>query len=181
MKSWITGVAVAAGVMGLIGAGRQPGAEPKPAAAPAAESSLRLEDAAFLAGAWKGLMEGDLVEEHWTAPAGGNITGMFRWIGADGTTRLVELLTISKEKDGVVLRLRHFDGALTPWKSEVVPVALTMVEAGPSKAVFRAGAEGGSLKAVTYEARDGTLSILVEFPGDREPLRFSLKRGEPLR
>lgn len=183
MKSWIIGAAVAAGIIGLSGAGHQPsGGAGAPAAA--AQRALALEDAAFLAGAWRGEMDGDLVEEHWTAPAGGNITGMFRWIGADGGARVIEVLTISREKDGaVVLRLRHFDGALTPWKSEAEPVALALAEASPNKAVFRAdAAKGGSLAAVTYEVKDGdTLAIVIEFPAERkrEPLRFSLTRAAP--
>lgn len=189
MKPWIIGAAVAAACAGVVGAGHHHsgGAQPTASAAPvaaAADGTLDLDDAAFLAGAWRGEMNGDLVEEHWTAPAGGNITGMFRWIGADGGARVIEVLTISREQDGaVVLRLRHFDGALTPWKSEAEPVALSLAEASPNKAVFRAdAAKGGSLAAVTYEVKDGgTLAIVVEFPAERkrEPLRFSLKRAAP--
>lgn len=184
MRSWFISAAVAAACAGVVGAGhhRLGAAEPPAAGASAtADEKLDLDAAAFLAGAWRGEVNGDLVEEHWSAPAGGNITGMFRWIGADGGVRVVELLTISREKSGdIVLRLRHFDGALMPWKSEAEPVALTLAEAGAGRAVFRADADGAaSLEAVTYEVKNGSLSITIEFPArrQRDPLRFTLERA----
>ncbi len=131
----------------------------------------------FLAGAWKGEMNGELVEEHWTEPAGEAILGMFRWMGKDGKARLFELLSIKAEAEGPVLRLRHFDGALTPWASEASGApALKLTECAEGRAVFTNAAAGG-LKACEYVVRGDQLTILVTFQETgRPPLKFQMKR-----
>ncbi len=141
-----------------------------------AERGAGIADAAFLAGAWKGVMGEERVEEHWSAPDGGNIIGMFRWMKADGTARVLEMLTISEEEGAVVLRLRHFDTKLTPWASEATPPTLRLAEASEGRAVFRG--EGQPISAVTYHGpTPDELRILVEFPGDRPALDFRLSRA----
>lgn len=136
-----------------------------------------LDQVAFLAGAWAGPMGADHVEEHWTAPRGTSVLGMFRWVRADGAPIVFEILTITKEGDDVLLRLRHLDAKLQPWPSEVTPVTLRLAEASDRRAVFRAIEDEKKLTAVTYECpTPDELRILVEFQNGREPLRFRLDR-----
>lgn len=150
----------------------QPDASPRPARPPDAPT---LDTLVFLAGAWAGELDGGHVEEHWTAPQGGNITGMFRWVNADGSVALLELLTIAKEDRGLVLRLRHFDDKLTPWKSETAPTTATLAECSATRATFR-GEPGKALGGVTYERAGDGLRITVSFADGREPLQFALRR-----
>lgn len=131
----------------------------------------------FLAGVWKGEMNGDLVEEHWSEPAGESLVGMFRWVGKDSKVRLYELLTIKSEADGPTLRLRHFDGAFTPWASERDGVpSLRMSECAGTRVVFTNVANAG-LKSCEYEVKGDLLSIVVSFHDpNRQPLKFAMKR-----
>lgn len=148
------------------------------ASVPAQETpSDPLSKLKFLAGAWKGELNGELVEEHWTEPAGDAILGMFRWVSKEGKTRLFELLSIKAEAEGPVLRLRHFDGSFTPWASEASGApTLKMTECAEGRVVFTSSAAGG-LKACEYVVRDNQLTILVSFQeAGRQPLRFQMKR-----
>jgi hypothetical protein len=107
---------------------------------------------------------------------------MFRWVNADGTPGVFEILTITEEPEGVILRLRHFDGKLTPWAGETAPMTLRLAETSSGKAVFRAVESEKKLTAVTYHCpAPDALNILVEFAGEkpREPQDFRLKRAAP--
>ena len=140
----------------------------------------------FLAGRWVGKMGEDLVEEHWSAPSGNGIMGMFRWCDAEQGQRanMLELLSINGDKDGVSLRLRHFSPALEPWASEKVAPRLmyNAEKSSASKAVFESVDDaGGALSGCEYSAADGdALKVTVRFKptpkGARENLEFTLKR-----
>jgi len=54
------------------------GAGPAAAAAPAPLASVTTADFAWLAGIWVGEIDGELIEEHWSTPAGEVIMSMFR-------------------------------------------------------------------------------------------------------
>ncbi|MFM9994278.1 MAG: DUF6265 family protein [Phycisphaerales bacterium] len=159
-------------------AGVQAAAAPSQTAEASAPRAHTLADCVFLAGAWKGAMGEDRAEEHWSAPDGTSILGMFRWINADGSPSMFEVLTITEEEGKVFLRLRHFDAKLQPWASETVPTTLKLAEASASKVVFRGIESEKKLAAVTYHCpAPDELRILVEFPGEgREPLNFTMKR-----
>lgn len=52
-----------------------------PAAAQATDPrTATLRDVAFIAGNWRGEMEGGVAEEDWKAPLGDNMMGMFRYV-----------------------------------------------------------------------------------------------------
>lgn len=175
--------AIMAGCAAVVAGAAAFGGWPTRAGTPALpeQAGVTLADCAFLAGAWKGAMGDDRVEEHWTAPDGTNILGMFRWMDAGGAPNVCEILTISEEADGVILRLRHFDGTLTGWASETAPMTLRLAEASAGKAVFRAVESEKKLSAVTYHCETpDRLRVLVEFPaGAQEPLDFRLTRAAP--
>lgn len=119
-------------------------AAPPDAAAPSAPGAARpvaprLADLAFLAGTWRGEVGADRVEEHFTAPAGGTIVGLFRWITDDATT-LTEHIVIEEGPEATTLRLRHFGPGLEPWERETRegPLTMRLAEAGPGLARFEA-------------------------------------------
>lgn len=156
--------------------------QPVGGGAPATPDAPRLADAVFLAGAWAGAFGDDRVEEHWSRPDGTSILGMFRWLRADGSPLVFEILTITQEQQDVLLRLRHFDARLQPWPSETVPITLRLAEAGENSAVFRAVESEKNLAAVKYaRPTPDELTIAVEFQGEppREPLHFHLTRTAP--
>jgi hypothetical protein len=121
-----------------------------------------------------------LVEELWSAPAGNNVVGAFRWLDPDGRASMFELLTITAEPDGVYLRLRHFGSDLTAWEEPEEPKTLRLTEHGPTQLVFTAHAHAGDLAAVTYDrSTTDVLAIEVTFDAalGRPPLEFRLERA----
>lgn len=81
-----------------------------PAQAPAssqAPATAKVEQLAWVAGAWTGTLGDRTIEQHWSAPLGGSIVAMYRSLQA-GRATLYELLAIEQEGDGVVLRIKHF-------------------------------------------------------------------------
>lgn len=76
-----------------------------------------LQEAAWLAGAWSGQGLGGVSEEHWTAPAGGAMLGMYRIIH-EGKATFYELLTLTEEKGSLVMKLKHFNPDMTGWEEK---------------------------------------------------------------
>lgn len=155
---------------------------PAPAAtAPTAqaEAPFDLNRLAFLSGRWSSKDGGGLTEEHWSSPSGNNIMGMFRWCKPDGTPAMFEILTITREADGVFLRLRHYSAKLVAKDEKDKPITMKLDTIEADKVVFRAHAHGGDLSHIIYQspAKD-TLHITVAFTEatKREALEFTLKR-----
>lgn len=78
---------------------------------------VQVAELAWLTGEWYAELEGDEVEEHWMAPAGGTMPGMFRWL-RDGQPRFYELLLLEPDGDELALLIRHFHPALRGWDRE---------------------------------------------------------------
>lgn len=156
---------------------------PSPPAAVAPEPvNASIAQVAFLQGDWSGPMGQDYAQEIWSAPQGDSVIGCFRWVKADGKLSMAELLTITQENGSLVLRMRHHNGRLEGWKSEVeTNTAMTLVlrEIEGSRAVFANLGKGGDVAQVSYTVTDGdTLRIAVSFTNpERRTLEFSLKRN----
>lgn len=154
-----------------------------PAAAPVetrhAANPDDLKPLAFLAGAWSSDSVGSLTEEHWSSPHGTSIMGMFRWCKPDGTPSMFEILTITAEAEGVLLRLRHYSPALVAKEDKDKPLVLKLDSVKDNKAVFVAHSDTGKLSRITYHAPEADrLNIEVAFSEEskRPPLKFNLKR-----
>jgi hypothetical protein len=79
----------------------------------------RTSDFAWLAGSWEGRLVGaDNIGTELTfqPPKGGLMSGVMR-LSQDGKPVLLELISIIDGSDGVELRFRHFDGALSTMES----------------------------------------------------------------
>lgn len=151
------------------------------------ERAASIHDLTFLAGAWIGTIGQDKAEEHWSQPAAGNIMGMFRWIGADDSLRMLEILSITEENETIHLRLIHYSSTLQPWESEPVHLQLAALE--PRMVRFEPVQRDGQLQSITYDCRvDDHLTITVKFRADavadsddaptvRPPLIFELQRA----
>ena len=102
---------------------------PKPA-------SHEVKNLAWLAGAWEGPGFEGRVEEHWAAPEGGSMVGMFRLVAA-GQTRVVQLMTIVKEEPGLILSSNHFTPQLHRWAREEEPLRFLLMQLTEVTAVFK--------------------------------------------
>ena len=132
-----------------------------------------LADVAFMAGHWVGGDPGDLSEEVWTAPEGDSMLGMWRYV-AKGQARIFEILTLTAEGDGVVLRIRHFDPKLVAKEEKAGAVELPLVAKGPGEAVFEGPESGGkgTTRLGYRRGEDGGLVALLEKGGSKEEFRF---------
>lgn len=133
----------------------------------------------FLAGTWTGKEDGNLFEETWSAPAGNSLMGMYRMQNAAGETTLWEFMSITDSPEGPVLRIRHFDKAFEPWKSEAEGVPVLAVSALDASGVtFTNPSEKGGLAGIEYRsAEGGKLRVVVSFKDPkREALKFELAR-----
>ena len=119
---------------------------------------------AWMAGSWTGLANGDPVDEHWSAPAGGMMMGMFRWL-KNGRVYYYELLVIEPTSDGLVLRLKHFDSGLSGWEEKGVAVAYPLVTASEREATFE---RGGSFRSTRFVYRRISENELLVTTHDRK-------------
>jgi len=94
-----------------------PGQSPPPAT---------LADVAWLEGSWRGIGLGGLVEEIWSAPAGGSMMGMFRLL-VDGAAVFYEFELIVEDKGSLLLRLKHFNRDFSGWEEKVESVDFPLV------------------------------------------------------
>jgi hypothetical protein len=149
-------------------------AELLPAGAGAAPPPVpaTLADVAFMAGHWVG-GELDLSEEVWSAPEGDSMMGMWRYV-AKGRAGIFELLTLTQEGPGVVLRIRHFDPKLVAREEKQRAVELPLVAKGPREAVFEGPEYGvkGTVRLTYRRADDDTLSAVLEKESKKQEFRF---------
>ncbi|GJM18446.1 MAG: hypothetical protein DHS20C14_06590 [Phycisphaeraceae bacterium] len=138
-------------------------------------------DLAYLEGTWRSESDdGAVIEEHWLAPENGSISGMLRWMGPDGSVRLLELLTVTPE-DGVgVFRWRHFDGVLTPWASEADGPSVVTIESFDNNTLVMVGdPDAGGVQRMTYDgSTPGLLTATLEFGPDsgRDPIVIEFEK-----
>lgn len=75
----------------------------------------RVEDLAWMTGTWSGAMaQGGSLEENWAAPKNGSMAALVRGFSADGTTNMIELISIEEENDSLVLRLKQWNPGMEP-------------------------------------------------------------------
>jgi hypothetical protein len=149
-----------------------------PDAIQAGRAEGELAEFSFIVGTWRGKKDGELVEEIWSKPHGNAMMGMFRWLNAEGRSRMYELLTISREGDETFLRLRHFSPAMVAWEEKDAPVVLKLTEVAHGRAVFVNVSETDRMERIVFHQHDvGTLAIDVEFRAEsgRAPLNFQFE------
>ena len=146
--------------------------DPGDTAAPS--GTVALEDIAWLAGRWQGAFSnGVKAEEHWSAPAGQSMMGMFRMMPRDRAT-MYEFLVIEADDDGVALRFLHYGRNLKEMDEK--PLHLRLVRATDREAVFENAEDGGRPGRISYRLDETDLVCLVESTGDDgQPESFSVR------
>ena len=145
----------------------------------AAGTAPSISEMAWIAGHWVDESDGDLSEETWLPPSGDSVAGMWRWV-VSGKVKLYELLTITAEPDGLVMRLRHFDRAGVGWEDKDHPVVLRRVRAKEGEAVFEGQGTKGFLRLTYRRVDPETLTGVLETgtsekDATREEFRFRRK------
>lgn len=131
---------------------------------------ISIEDFAWISGHWGMDKDGDTLEEIWSEPKGGSLMGVFRWMKADGSVRLFEMLSIVVEDDGVYFRFRHFGPDLTAWEDKTSPLSFKLTRMTGDLAVFE-NAEGKPFRRFAFEKKGANGLVVVagdsRFPYDR--------------
>jgi hypothetical protein len=171
----------------LLGAGLQfvnsaPAQDPAPPAAPAAASAAAspkttLADFAWLAGKWRGELNGRQSETIWMPPNGRVMMGMFRLTEAEKTL-VIELFTVIETAAGIEFRFRHFSPQLETWEKES-PLLLNL--AGFDGKQFAFENPSGNLPKRTFITRIGddsyrVRSELIRDNGQMDIIEFPLQR-----
>ncbi|CAN5852643.1 hypothetical protein BH11PLA1_BH11PLA1_12280 [soil metagenome] len=148
----------------------------------------RLREAAALAGVWRTEVDGAIVEETWSEPRGSGMVGMFRWLRADGTPTVIELLALNADSDGLHMRLRHFTSTLTAREEKDAPVTLRQ-EPAAGVMKFIPERNAGEVASITYTLRGDELAVEVDFrpaanaapggAGVRAPIALHFHRYTP--
>ena len=135
----------------------------------AGPGKAKIEDAAWLVGRWTGEGLGGVIDEHWAAPAGGAMMGMFRLVGENGP-EFYELFALAEHEGGLILRLKHFHPDMRGWEERDRTVDFPLVAKSDGELRFdgltyrRDGGEsqypGGALCAKVAEAMGITLVAL---------------------
>jgi hypothetical protein len=112
----------------------------------------KLDQLAWMAGAWQG-PDGDAqVEEHWIAPKGGTMLGVNRTVSG-GRTVEFEFLRIEQQGDSLVYLASPGGRPATPFK---------LVESGEARAVFE-NPNHDFPRRVSYRLNaDGSLTARIE-------------------
>lgn len=142
-----------------------------------AAPTATLADFGWLAGRWVDDSGGNLSEETWSAPSGDAMQGMWRYV-TDGKARIYEILTISAEEGGLVMRVRHFDPALVAREDKTAPVVLKLVSSTDRTAAFEGPEPNGPVVIrLTYASpSDGVLNVTLEKDGKKAG-GFSFRRA----
>ena len=119
---------------------------------------VRVEDFSWLVGHWRGEGFGGIIEEMWAPAAGGAMMGMFRHL-KDGEPVFYELVLITKEKDELVMKVKHFTREFVAWEDKPDYVTFQLVEASAQEAHFKGLSiqrSGDTLEmALTLHGKDG--------------------------
>ena len=142
-----------------------------------APSRAVLSDLTWMSGRWVDESGGNLSEEIWSEPSGDSMMGMWRYVKG-GQVAIFEILTITVEPSGIVLRLRHFDPELAAREDKTTPVELAMVGWNDREAAFEGPAVGGGGHVrLTYRSpsKDELVSVLEK---DGRKQEFTFRRAK---
>lgn len=139
---------------------------------PAAQDRVAtLDDVAWIAGQWSGDADGARSEEVWVPPQGDSMLGMWRLV-VGGQARVFELLAITQEPSGPVLRLRHFSRTLVAREEKDAAIALPLVSWGAGRAVFEGQGSKGTLRLSYHAPAQDRLEVVLEHGPQRDTFTF---------
>jgi hypothetical protein len=142
-------------------ASEQAAAAPAIGSAPRAKATL--DQVAWIAGPWRGMLGDRQIEQHWMAPAANSMVAMYRSIQKERAT-LYELLAIEQDGESLMLRIKHFNPgaglAGREAKDESIDHALVRVDG--RTAVFEGTAADNPPRVTFKSPNPDTLTITVE-------------------
>lgn len=125
----------------------------------------KISDVAWLAGYWEGTGLGGEVDESWTRPRHGHMSGTFR-IFQEKKLLFSEYFTLSENGDSLSLHLRHFNPDFVGWEEKDKPLEFRLIKVEGKTAWFdgltyRLDEQGRLNAMVVMKKKDGSVSELV--------------------
>jgi uncharacterized protein DUF6265 len=118
-----------------------------------------LADLAFIAGQWRGEMQGGITEENWSSATGDSMMGVFRFV-KNGKAVFYEMLLIETTSSGPVLRLKHFNPGLKGWEEKDEVHSYPLIELRKDRAVFERPDKQSRL--IFHRTSEAEMSIWLE-------------------
>ena len=144
---------------------------------PASSKAHTLADLEFISGHWTGEMDGGTTDEHWSAPSGDNMMGVFRYVKG-GKAVFYEMLLIEMTATGPVLRLKHFNPGLIGWEEQTQVYSYALVDVARHKAVFESPEK---TTRMTFQRTSPDLMVVVlerMKEGKMTAQEFKYRRGQ---
>ncbi len=120
-----------------------------------------VQQVAFIAGQWTGMLGDRHIEQHWMAPVGTSMVAAYR--NVQGTEpKLYELLVIEQEGDALMLRIKHFapGPGLVGRQPQGESINHRLVKVAGQTAVFEGTGENPTRVTFTRKSADA-LDIVV--------------------
>ena len=144
-----------------------------------------IEDLGWLEGRWVGSMGESVIEEHWSAPEGNTIIGMFRLVkapaegGDAGAARIgfSEFWTVEPGPHGPRLFLRHFSPGLVGWEDKESPLVFEPVATGERSITWEVEKPEGKVRLAYRSPDPDTLIAELHEPDGSTPT-FTYKRAK---
>src|SRR5579872_3639049 len=125
-------------------------------------SAADLQDLAFMTGHWRGEAGGKQIEEIWSVPEQGSLTGMYREMN-DGKTTFYEFLIVEPGPSGPVLLINHFEPGLHGWEEKSKPAAFHVKTFLPEgEVVFESNDPGNPLLLTYSRTGKNSMDVLLE-------------------
>ncbi|MBK9170879.1 MAG: hypothetical protein IPM24_25955 [Bryobacterales bacterium] len=150
-------------------------------AAPALWAEPVVADLGWLAGHWRAERGGAVIEEVWTAPEQGNMTGMFRML-QEGRVVFFELFSAEDSIGGAVVYLRHFRAGLLALEDREKPMRWAVEEVSAGLLVLRRFDDRLAPAKLTYRLEGDELVATLERPqgGEEAVSEYRYRRaGKP--
>lgn len=131
--------------------------------------NANLNDISWLAGYWQGEAFGGTTEEIWSVPSAGSMMGSFKLI-VDHQVSFYEFMTITEEKNSLLMKIKHFDWELLGWEEKDESVEFKLVEVLPNQVFF----EGLSIQRVNEN--EIIIYVVIENEGKKSEVAFPYQR-----
>jgi hypothetical protein len=135
------------------------------------DATYKVEQLAFMTGAWDTTLGSSRLEEHWMAPAGGCMMGMMRQT-TDGKTGIREYEIIEETPEGILMTFKH----VGPKMVDIPGRSLTrkLVSIKNDEAIFESIGPEPKQKIVYRKEAAGSMYVMVEIENNGKVRKIEL-------
>jgi len=133
--------------------------------------NITLADLQFISGHSRGTLDGGIIDELWSEPAGDSMMGVYRYIKG-GKVEMYEFMAIQQTANGPVLLLKHFNPGLEGREEKAKVWTYPLIRWSGGEAVFESPDKG---TRIGYRVTGkGVLEATLEHTGQKtEVFRYT--------